>query len=165
MNPALQQLKDIHLPPAIKMWPTSPGWLALYGIIAVLLAYLAYLAYRNQQRKKTVNYALAMLKKLALADPQEINIATEISILLRRTALHYFRREDIAGLTGDSWLSFLNRSGNTTQFTDGAGRLLVDAPYRKDNPLELMPLFTLTQNWLMTISKTQALPAENRHHV
>jgi hypothetical protein len=164
MNPELQKLKDIHLPPAISMWPTAPGWLILFVLFSGLILYLMYVAYRSTQRKRTVKYALSKLKKLkdtSSSNPQAIHIAMEISILLRRTALYYFRREDIAGLTGDNWLNFLNRSGNTTQFTDGAGRLLIDAPYRKDNTADLMPLFTLTQAWLTTILKNKSLRAEN----
>jgi hypothetical protein len=168
MNPELQQLKDIHLPHAISMLPTSPGWLILLVLALGLICYLTYLAYQVRRRKKTVKYALTklqILKDTSLDNSQNINIATEISILLRRTALYYFRRDDVAGLTGDNWLRFLNHSGNTNQFTDGAGRLLVDAPYRKDNVTDLTPLFALTQSWLSTIAKHKPVLAEYQHHV
>jgi Domain of unknown function (DUF4381) len=163
MNPELQQLKDIHLPHAINMWPVAPGWIMLFALVLSLFFYLSYFGYQRYKRKKTVKFALAKLKELKLLNienPQNINIAVEISTLIRRTALHYFRREEIAGLSGNEWLNFLNHSGNTTQFTDETGRLLIDAPYRKNNTADLMPLLDSTQAWLVAIAKKNTLPAE-----
>jgi hypothetical protein len=163
MNPELQQLKDIHLPHAINMWPIAPGWIILFIIFLGLTSYLLYSGYQRNQKKKTVKFALTKLnqyKELIATNPQDINIAAEISMLIRRTALHYFRREDIAGLSGDNWLDFLNRSGDTTQFTGAVGRILIDAPYRNNDTTDLTPLFTLTLTWLMTISKKNILLAE-----
>ena len=163
MNPELQQLKDIHLPHAINMLPLAPGWITLFAILSGLSSYLCYIWYQRHKRKKTVKFALAKLKQLKelnVTNPENINIAVEISTLIRRTALHYFRRDEIAGLSGNDWLAFLNHSGNTIQFNDETGRLLIDAPYRKNNTADLMPLFVLTQAWLVTIAKQNRLPAE-----
>jgi hypothetical protein len=159
MNTELQQLKDIHLPQAINTWPLAPGWLALYALAFGLLCYLLYFWYQRRQKRKTIKFAMAKLKALQpllVENPDSINIAAEISILIRRTALHYFPRMDIAGLAGDQWLAFLNRSGKTAQFTDETGRLLLDAPYRKINTNDLTPLFALTQSWLVAISKKKS---------
>ena len=37
----------------------------------------------------------------------------------------------MAGLTGERWLEFLDKSGDTDQFTCGPGRLLITAPYER----------------------------------
>lgn len=163
MNAALQQLKDIHLPPAINTWPIAPGWIALFALLFATMCYALYLWHKAKKRKYTAKFALAKLEKLhqlMIENPENINIAAEISILLRRTALYYFQREAIAGLSGKHWLNFLNHSGNTTQFTEEAGRLLTDVPYRKESMTDLTPLFTLTRDWLMTISKKKATARE-----
>lgn len=155
-NPALQQLKDIHLPQAIQMWPTAPGWLVIYCCIAILLGYGIYFLYQRKKQRYSIHYALHQLNELqALVEnnPENINIAAEISTLIRRVALYYFERETIAGLSGENWLRFLNDSSHTTEFTTAAGQLLIDAPYRKSNDVELAPLFVLTENWLATIAK------------
>ena len=156
MNTTLEQLKDIHLPGAIPQWPTAPGWITLYILLLVLICYLLRVWYKRQYKKITVKFALSKLKKLKdlmVENPDQLNIAAEISTLIRRTALHYFHREEIAGLSGNDWLDFLNRSGNTTQFTGEVGRLLIDGPYRQNNTSDLTPLYTLTHAWLVTISK------------
>lgn len=156
MNADLEQLRDIHLPNAIPMWPIAPGWIMIFAILLGLISYLMYVAYQRKQKKITVKYALSklnMLKHLMIENPNNINIAAEISTLIRRTALHYFHREEIAGLSGNDWLAFLNRSGNTTQFTGETGNLLIDGPYRQNNAADLTSLFVVTKAWLATISK------------
>jgi hypothetical protein len=156
MNPALQQLKDIHLPHAISTWPTAPGWIILITIATMIIGYLIYRYFQRRRSLYTVKFAFLMLNKLkalTVSNPEKINIAAEVSTLIRRTALHYFHREDIAGLTGLAWLTFLNNSGNTNDFTDGTGELLISAPYRKENPEDLSSLFAITQLWLENIAK------------
>lgn len=157
MNPTLQQLKDIHLPHAICMWPIAPGWIILYFAALGLLIYLLYYYYRKRKQRYIVNYALRQLNQLKELkqnnnNPQNINIAAELSTLIRRTALYYFNRNVIAGLSGQNWLQFLNESGRTTQFTADAGQLLIEAPYRKNQDADLTTLFTLTENWLLAIA-------------
>lgn len=161
MDADLQQLKDIHLPHAIHSWPTAPGWMILFLVLAIIAAYLIHVSFSIHRRKKTVKFAhskLKNLRKLCSENTENINITAEVSTLIRRTALYYFNRNDIAGLTGNDWLEFLNQSGNTTQFTDGIGRLLIDAPYSKHVSAEnadLTSLFDLTQAWLSSIAKAK----------
>lgn len=155
-NPALQQLKDIHLPRAVSMWPTAPGWIMLYFILLIFTAYCLYKWLQRNKRLRAIRYArqrLMQLRALCTNNTDNINIAVELSTLIRRTALYYFPRESIAGLSGTAWLEFLNRSGKTNQFTDTSGRLLIDAPYRKQNNADIAPLFALTEKWLNTIAK------------
>src|ERR1700733_10161036 len=111
LNPALQQLKDIHLPQAIHMWPIAPGWIILYCLTSALLGYGIYLGYQRRKQRYMMKHALRQLnqlKTLMQNNPDKINIAAEISTFIRRVALYYFRRETIAGLSGENWLKFLN---------------------------------------------------------
>lgn len=160
MNPALQQLKDIHLPGAVSTLPTAPGWIILYLLAIGSVTYSIYKLLQSRQRKKTIKFALGKLRKLQAlesAHSNEINIAAEISTLIRRTALYYYPREKVAGLSGSEWLAFLNQSGNTTHFTEVTGQLLIDAAYRKNSTFDVTPLFGLTEAWLLAISKRNKL--------
>src|SRR5690606_25779065 len=53
-----------------------------------------------------------------------------LSVLLRRVGLSTFPREDVAGLTGEAWLEWLDRPFGVPRFSRGVGRALLDAPYR-----------------------------------
>lgn len=158
MEVELQQLKDIHLPQPIHMWPIAPGWILVYVIILLLFSCVLYFFYKSMRNRYTVKFALTKLNNLQhqIQENPNINAAAEISTLLRRTALYYFPREDIAGLSGKHWLEFLNRSGKTMNFTQDDGCLLTDAPYQKNHKTDLTPLFELTRDWLKVISKNNS---------
>lgn len=156
MNKELAKLKDIHLPQPINMWALAPGWILLAIILMCLISVGVYFWYKAQQKKSTIKFALAYLTKLQsimIDNPNNINIAAEISTLIRRTALHYFPREQIAGLTGDDWLHFLNDSSENAVFTADIANLLTEVPYQKNNIHDLTPLFDVTKNWLISINK------------
>jgi hypothetical protein len=50
--------------------------------------------------------------------------------LLKRVALVAYAREQIAALSGNAWLTFLDRTGGTAQFTQGAGVVLAEVSSR-----------------------------------
>jgi hypothetical protein len=58
-------------------------------------------------------------------------LATRLSELLRRAMLAYAPRKEVAGLTGQAWLAWLDRGLDDRFFTEGAGRALKELPYRR----------------------------------
>ena len=70
-----------------------------------------------------------------------------LSIFVRRCVLAAFPRIDVAGLTGDAWLSFLDRTGATAAFTDGPGRILISAPYQSSANIEAESLLATVEAW------------------
>jgi len=64
--------------------------------------------------------------------------------------LAYYPEQSVASLSGDDWLRFLDKSSQTEHFSQGAGRILSEAPYtsgqlenyKKD---EFIPLI---RNWI-----------------
>lgn len=96
---SLERLHDIVLPPDVPWWPPAPGWIALGGL--VLLA-AAWAAWRVWLRHRTNRYRREALATLATA-----HAATEVSALLRRTALAIAPRAEIAALSGSAWADWL----------------------------------------------------------
>ncbi|MBN8482894.1 MAG: DUF4381 domain-containing protein, partial [Xanthomonadales bacterium] len=82
--------------------------------------------------------------------------AGDLSNLLRRAA----RVLDpaAAALPGEAWLRFLDGRVGGDAFACGAGRVLVDAPWRKSAELDADALVALVRDWL-----TRAFVAERRH--
>jgi hypothetical protein len=63
-----------------------------------------------------------------------ISLSKQLSQLLRRAMLAYASRDEVAGLTGQSWLEWLDRGLEGQPFTTGAGRLIGSLPYvRSEN--------------------------------
>lgn len=149
-------LRDIHLPEPISWWPPAIGWWIVLGLTLLVAAVLVYL---SGQRKQVTPVGLA-LKELALleSDP-DMPVRTKLqslSILLKRVALTLHPRMEVAGLTGESWLRWLDEVTGDTRFSKGPGRWLAEAPYRPvPDAAELAELLTLCRDWLSALGKVK----------
>ncbi|MGI9437169.1 MAG: DUF4381 domain-containing protein [Geminicoccaceae bacterium] len=132
----LDLLEPVPEPPAVPLWPETVGWIWL-GI--VLIAGLAWLVRRWLLDHRANAYRRAALKEVALAGDD----ASAVAEVLRRTAIAAFPRAKTAGLYGEDWLAFLDRTYGGTGFSKGPGRVIASAPYRSVNDNEdLAPLAT-----------------------
>lgn len=145
-NTLLNQLKDIHQPAPISWWPPAPGWLILLIITLGILCYVAYYAWYLWQLRRRRRLALQEVQRwrewfLKHGDKQKV--ASHLSILLRKVLLAKYPRKQVAGLHGEAWLAFLDQALATTQFTQGEGRILMDAPYAPQTDDSIEQLFIL----------------------
>ncbi len=122
-------LRDIHLPDAINLfWPLAPGWWLLLAFLLFLIFISIWLFKRHKAPKRI---ARRHLKKLEIAYSEKPKkLVQEISMLLRRFYITKYPRQEVASLTGDSWLEFLDNQLGKQSFTTGKGRCLIDGPYR-----------------------------------
>ncbi len=134
MSPEQIPLRDLHLPEAISWWPLAPGWWVVIGIVLVGLGFLLRAWLRTRARGAARRYAMRQLDVLEQQfnehrDP--VAFGSDLSELLRRTMLAYAPRQDVAGLTGDAWLQWLDRDLAQPLFSNGPGRQILELPYRK----------------------------------
>lgn len=148
--PALNSLRDIHLPKAVSIWPLAPGWYIVIALIvaALMLGLLFYLRswYRNRAKKQAI-HKLKELKALYKQGKNQQQIIAQVSILLRRVALAYFPKQNIAGLQGERWLQFLARNSQVQNFSREA-KILNTAPYQAKIASDLNYLFPLVEQWI-----------------
>lgn len=145
-NP-LATLRDIHYPDPIAWWPPAPGWfitIALIILLTIGFILVCCKIYKKHTMKKTI---LGELDKIKQQSKQE-NATAALSILLKRVAISYYSRERVVTLSGQDWLVFLDQEGNTSEFTQGVGQLLLSAPYEKNTPAQWQPLFNLVEQWI-----------------
>lgn len=134
MDPEQIPLRDLHLPEAIGWWPLAPGWWLLIAIALIAAGFLLRAWWRARKRSAARRFALRQLDEIVQQyeerkDP--IAFGANLSELLRRTMLAYAPRLDVAGLTGDSWLQWLDQGLAQPVFYDGPGRQILELPYRK----------------------------------
>lgn len=174
----LAQLRDIHLPDAIGLWPLAPGWWLAIIITLICIALLwrffiqkkSARAYRvtaqalllhawyNYEKDKTAHskntYLLEMLELLRRC-ARTINLPSEnLSI-----------RQPVARLNGEDWLAFLdsglvpnNSTNNSAKnkkseqlFQSTLGQLLITEPYRAEPNIsaeQLEQLHNLALHWI-----------------
>jgi len=147
-------LKDIHLPKSIGWWPPAPGWWLIVTLLILLFILFAYL-YKRLTRKNAVKDAQKLLQHIRQQSIDSQQRLTELSALLRRTAISIGHRNEIAGLKGQAWLEYLDRNMSDAPFTQGIGRCLADAHYRPflANDINFDDLFAVCERWLKQQSK------------
>ena len=138
MDPTQIPLRGLHLPDAIGWWPMAPGWWVVIALLIIALALLLRRAARRYKESAARRYAVRELERSTKAfaehgDP--VLLGKEVSEILRRTMLAYAPRADVAGLTGDAWLAWLDRDLPEPKFSRGPGRSLLDLPYRDPETL------------------------------
>jgi len=159
----LAALHDIHMPPPIGWWPPAPGWWLLFTLALILFASLFWwLRHRKQaQRSSSVTtqqiVAAANMELDRLAKDIETGLMpgrtiADLSRLLRRAAIQLAASRndtnDVAGLTGEAWLCWLDNHWDRDDFSHGVGRELLEAPYNSQSDVDMSALLSLTRAWL-----------------
>ena len=149
-NP-LVNLKDIHLPPPVSFWPPAPGWWILAVLLISSLFIGGVLFYRQHKKRKPKTEALRILKDLQilyLNSQDEVALLRSLSNLLRRTALTFHDKDAVASLQGSSWLEFLDKTGKTKEFSQGAGKVLGNEVFQQKVNPDMNALFPLVKKWI-----------------
>lgn len=153
MNPAELPLRDLQLPEPVGWWPLAPGWWwLLIGLALILAGIAAWWLWRRDRRARLAHWLLPELRALSAAygrDGDAIRLVQGLSGLLRRASLSLQPRPEVAGLTREDWLHWLDRVGQTTAFTRGPGRLLADGPYAPAvNRQDAEALLGVVEDWV-----------------
>ena len=161
---SLQNLNDIVLPATVGWWPLAPGW---YFLIGLLLITLAWLCYRSLQRWNNNHYRRAALTELQLLEEDTQNAEKrdsslrQLPVLLKRTALSAYPRNQVASLSGDDWYGFLNSQVKKPAFTDPTISLLDHLAYStghlgsvaKGHQFYILLVYALIKNYGISINR------------
>lgn len=127
----LAKLKEIALPEAISYFPQTPAWYILFGVIAVLILFILWKQYKHYRNNKYRRVALTELLKIKSERTYQ-----EIPELVRRVALVFSDRDEVASLSGETWLEFLNKSYKGNGFSSDVGSLFVDLAYSSQTRID-----------------------------
>jgi hypothetical protein len=160
---ALRSLHDIATPEPVSWMPQTWGWAVLAGALLVMLVLTAtrwLLRYRaNAYRREALSLLPQISEQLSKPATRRDGIRN-LGEVLKRTALAAWPRTEVASLSGDAWVRFLDVHDD-----DGAGaghaleRLLDDFEYHGAEVAADLPsnvcsdLVVAARNWI------------ERHHV
>jgi hypothetical protein len=153
---SLQNLYDLITPPPVPWCPPAPGWYVVGGVVLLLALWAGRVWWRRWRAATSRRLALAELRRLearAGDAAQRASALQELPVLLKRTALAAFPRQEVASLSGNAWLAFLDRTGHTSAFTHGLGQLLPVLSYDPDAAgrlaaYEVTELFDVVATWI-----------------
>ncbi len=162
MNEQTLNLRDIHLPDAISWWPLAPGWWML--LLAALLIISALLVsrkiYRSRQLKRDIQSEIDLIRSQFQKTQNRSQLAKSLSILLRRASISFYPEANIAGLTGEHWLDYLDKTtvkpSEKFSFNSDTGKILLTAPYLPENTeldFDAQSLINQCESWLLTAHK------------
>jgi len=132
MDPEQIPLRDLHLPEVIGLWPLAPGWWFLIALAVAGVVYLLYkqfLIWRWNAARRLALRELSRVRNEFSSGADALTLGKQLSELVRRSMLAYAPRGDVAGLTGDTWLAWLDRGLDGKPFTEGPGKALESLPY------------------------------------
>ena len=164
-------LRDVRLPAAVTWWPPAPGWWVLLGVgLLGTLAWrygwydkcLRFVRPSSRPPPSAAEVALEEIARLRAAfekDGDVHELASALSGLLRRVSMKAASREEVAALTGEDWLRWLDERVEDAAWGDafrtGAGRVLAEAPYR--SPADVAAsmdgeaLLQLCERWVSSV--------------
>lgn len=153
-DPQQLPLKDIHLPDPVSWWPLAPGWwlLLLILLLAVAAVWWRLRAGAPRRRIKRLRTIAAIeLERLQAGyerskDPGRT--MQELSILLRRVAMTLAPRNQVAGLSGDNWISWLAATDVQNEFDSESLRLLANGPYQRTQDHDMDAVIRTCRRWL-----------------
>ena len=178
-------LRDIHLPDPIHWWPPALGWWMLLSILTIIFVIFYLILHRingyklqkssikmlnnieseykiHQNMHRLTGELSALLRRVSLAlSDRQVALAPKIERLSRRPSRPNLQNENIAGLTGEAWLHFLERNFPNRPFSQGPGRMLILFPFQREEEErsvllkgEINDLLVLCRSWLMTMPRS-----------
>lgn len=130
-------LRDIHLPLAVGFWPLAPGWWLLIGGTLIFLIGGLFLFLRAR-RPTALKQALKTLDGyLRNSDLTSIIRNQEISRLLRQLAISTQGRDEIAGLSGPTWIEWIERKCGEQKLSTEIKHFLGQGPYSPQHEVRI----------------------------
>ena len=129
-NP-LDSLRGIQLPEEAGFWELAPGWWILIGLLFAYLIYLTIQWNKKRQRLALLKPAKLELATIANQTPDNHAVA-DLSALLKRVCLLYYPNKQVAALSGNQWIAFLNQQAAEPIFDKNAVTIFSETLYRKE---------------------------------
>jgi hypothetical protein len=142
----LNQLKDIHLPPALHSYSIAlGGWLVLI-LLFIILSIVIFIRTKRKKRRTILKIAYFELSLLAKKNVST-NTLIELSRLLKRVCLIYYPTYYVASLKNEEWWTFLNLHIPKNPYTDKEIQFFLQFRYQKKPQLTAI-------HWKTLIDKT-----------
>ena len=144
----LAQLRDIHVPNEVSIWPLDWGWWVLIAVVLLVIFGLYKAISAHVRHNKPRKQALALLESITA---QQSNWPVALNSVLKRTSMSYYSTQQVAGLYGKQWQAFLTSSlkGSDKNLEDGLAKLVSNVYQASPNPSDFEICKEAVKNWLL----------------
>lgn len=131
-RPSLVDLHDIVVPEPVSWMPATTAWYVLAAAVVVGLVWAFIVERRRYRANRYRREALARMDAIdaALTDPaQRPEALASLPTITKQVVLAFSPREEVARLSGEPWLAYLDSTYEDDAFSNGPGRLLPRIAY------------------------------------
>ena len=129
-NYALHDFFEVISPENISWLPQTAGWRWLAAGLLLLALRYAWRTLRHWYRNRYRREAIKRLQEVS-KNYDSPEFLTDLNRVLKITALVAYSREQVARLSGEHWVNFLNRQCDIPPFVGELSPLLATATYRQ----------------------------------
>ncbi len=145
-------IQDIITPEDVAFWPPQPGWYIILLVLLIIVGIFIAVRMRHKKRNAYRGQGILALEALKNKGVSASNIL-EVNSILKACALQAYNREDIAILSGEKWVVFLNKKAKSVNFNGAFKTILSSGPYEKFNSEafsqnEFDDLIALSVKWI-----------------
>jgi len=126
-NYILGDFVEVVSPASVSWFPQTTGWICLGALLGGLFLYRGGKRLRRWHHNR---YRREAIDRLVHTTEQSFSIV-ELNKLLKLTALSAFPREQVAQLSGEEWVRFLNRQCESPPFAPALGKIIAKGAYRQ----------------------------------
>lgn len=142
----LPELRDIHLPDGVSVWPLAYGWWTV--LASCLAAWVLYRLFKIARLKSKKLFALRLLDSINCNN--SLRSAAAMSEILRRICVDKYPEAVV--LQGQKWIDFIN-AHSTVKLNGKTADLLLNAPYMPEDKADfavadVVGLRLFCQKWI-----------------
>jgi len=143
----LAQLRDIHVPTEVNIWPLDWGWWVAIAVCLLALFCLYKAITVHIRHNKARKQALALLESISA---QQSNWPVALNSILKRTAMSYYPTQQVAGLYGKQWQAFLTSAlkSSDSKLESDLGLLVSNVYQATPTPSDFETCKRAVKNWL-----------------
>ena len=157
---SITQLADVVLPAPVSWMPQTIGWQVLGVLLVIAALVAAWRMVRRYLRNRYRREALAEMRELEQrwqgGSASAAQLLVALPPLLKRCALAAWPREQVAGLSGQRWVDFMQaRAGSAQAGIRGLAPLLCELEYRDADALaeldaqQLRAVLDASRQWIV----------------
>ncbi len=145
-------IQDIITPEDVAFWPPQPGWYLILLVLLIIVGIFIAIRMRHKKRNAYRSQGVLAIEALKNKGVSDSNIL-KVNSILKASALQAYNREDIAILSGEKWVDFLNKKAKHVNFNGACKTMLSNGPYQKFssedfNQNEFDDLVALSIKWI-----------------
>jgi uncharacterized membrane protein len=159
-NYLLHGIDEVILPESISLIPQTIGWKIVGVLLIAYILWRSFLAWRLWQKNWYRREGLQVLAKIkSVVDGGKTNAVSQLPALLKSVALQAYPRGEVAQLSGQLWLDFLDSKLVDKKF-NAANALLMVAYSPMDSwqlsAEDVQTLFLSCENWISSHAVSEA---------